>query len=74
MGSKEGGGRKGRTAKTRAPPAIPPTRPEEPPAAVAFCSVDAKRTFRAEVLTGARIVRVAALAAALEEIMVMDEM
>jgi len=62
-----------RAAKTRAPPAIPPTRPDEPPAAAACVLVLANRVWRGLKRNEARLERAAALVTILEEIMAVLE-
>jgi hypothetical protein len=58
-----------RAAKTRAPPAIPPTRPDEAPAVAACVLVLANRVCRSLKRNEARLERAAALVTTREEIM-----
>ena len=62
-------GGKGSTKKTRPPPARPPTRSEEAPAAVACWFVLANRAWR----VGVRIVRRAAARVAILEANIVKE-
>ena len=62
-------GKRRNTEKTRAPPAIPPMRPEEPPAfAACWLVVDAYLRVRGLEWNGVRVaVRVTTLVAVLED-------